>query len=68
MCKGDSGGGHWTFGTKEKRATLIGVTTLGAGNWCGAPSVIDKLTYNSIINWIKFHANIRPQTSSGSST
>ena len=67
MCKGDSGGGHWTFGTKEKRATLIGVTTLGS-NWCGAPSVIDKLTYNSINNWIKFHANIRPQASSGSST
>ena len=68
MCRGDSGGGHWTFGTKEKRATLIGVTTFGIADWCGAPSVIDKLTYNSIINWIKFHANIRPQTSSGSST
>ena len=60
-CLGDSGGGHWTFNTKEKRATLIAITTMSGleDQWCSSPSVVTKLTHPSIQNWIKKHAKIK---------
>ena len=60
-CLGDSGGGHWTFNTKEKRATLIAITTMSGleDQWCSSPSVVTKLIYPSIQNWIKKHAKIK---------
>ena len=59
-CPGDSGGGHWNFNSKRKRATLIGITSMSGLEypWCSSPSVIVKLTYPSIQNWIKKHAKI----------
>ena len=64
FCEGDSGGGHWTFNSKEKRATLVGVSCQISGDWCGSPSVIEKMTHPSIQNWVKMHAGILPQASS----
>ena len=59
-CMGDSGGGHWTFDSTEKRGTLIAVTIGSASEYtyCSSPTIVTKITYPSILHWIKRHAKI----------
>lgn len=64
MCAGDSGGGNWAYTSTAKKAALVGATTSVVKGWCGSPSVVNKITFPSILNWIKMHADILPQASS----
>lgn len=64
ICIGDSGRRHWTFNSKENRATLICISTLLTEDWRGSAAVIHKITYPSKYDWINIQANIPTQASS----